>query len=253
MCIRDSQRLGVCGNFSDPYTTMTFAAEASIVNEMGKFLLNGSLYRGSKPVMWSVVEKTALAEAEIEYEDHKSTTIYAKFLVKEAKLDVIKDANIIIWTPTPWTMPGNRAVAFSTEFNYSLIKIKVTDEQSLAQVDNKIIIAKDLIEEVTKNCKILEWEELLEIKGKDFKDVILHHPLSESGYRHEVKMLPADFVTVDQGTGFVHIAPGHGEDDYFLGKKFNIEVPETLAGNGNLLDHLPLISAFRNRFEFDIF
>ena len=237
---KEFQRLGVCGNFSDPYTTMTFAAEASIVNEMGKFLLNGSLYRGSKPVMWSVVEKTALAEAEIEYEDHKSTTIYAKFLVKEAKLDVIKDANIIIWTTTPWTMPGNRAVAFSKEINYSLIKIIVTDEQSLAQVNNKIIVAKDLIEEVTKNCKILEWEELLEIKGKDFKDVILHHPLSESGYRHEVKMLPADFVTVDQGTGFVHIAPGHGEDDYFLGKKFNIEVPETLAGNGNLLDHLPL-------------
>ena len=237
---KEFQRLGVCGNFANPYTTMTYAAEASIANEMGKFLLNGGLYRGSKPVMWSVVEKTALAEAEIEYEDHKSTTIYAKFAIKETNFEKIKGANVVIWTTTPWTMPGNRAVAFSKKINYVLLKITKTDENSLAKINQQIIIAKDLLKEVTHNCKILEWEELLEIKGEKFEDVVLSHPLSEHGYTHKVKMLPAEFVTVDQGTGFVHIAPGHGEDDYFLGKKFNIEVPDTLEGNGKLREHLPL-------------
>ena len=237
---KEFQRLGICGNFADPYTTMTYAAEASIANEMGKFLLNGGLYRGSKPVMWSVVEKTALAEAEIEYEDHKSTTIYAKFNVKETNFEEIKGANVVIWTTTPWTMPGNRAVAFSKNINYVLLKITKTDENSLAMINQKIIIAKDLLKEVTLNCKIIEWEELLEIKGEKFQDVVLSHPLSDHGYNHNVRMLPAEFVTVDQGTGFVHIAPGHGEDDYFLGKQYNIEVPETLEGNGKLLEHLPL-------------
>ena len=237
---QEFQRLGVCGNFKNPYTTMTFDAEASIANEMGKFLLNGGLYRGSKPVMWSVVEKTALAEAEIEYEDHKSTTIYAKFEVKKTNLQNIDGAYIIIWTTTPWTMPGNRAVAFSKEINYSLVRIKKIADDSLAKNNDLIIIAKDLVEDVAKNCKILEWEEVSSILGHKFDETILSHPLNNYGYSHDVKMLPADFVTVEQGTGFVHIAPGHGEDDYFLGKKFNIEVPETLAGNGKLLDHLPL-------------
>ena len=237
---KEFQRLGVCGDFSNPYTTMTFEAEASIANEMGKFLLNGSLYRGSKPVMWSVVEKTALAEAEIEYEDHKSITIYAKFIVKSSQLKELNDANIIIWTTTPWTMPGNRAVAYSKEIDYSLLQILKTEEGSLAKTSQKIIIAKDLIGNVLADCKISEWKEILSVKGEKFLGTILSHPLGDFGYNHEVKMLPADFVTVDQGTGFVHIAPGHGEDDYILGKEHNIEVPETLADNGKLLDHLPL-------------
>ena len=212
---QEFQRLGVCGNIKNPNTTMTLDAEASIANEMGKFLLNGGLYRGSKPVMWSVVEKTALAEAEIEYEDHKSTTIYAKFEVKKTNLQNVDGAYIIIWTTTPWTMPGNRAVAFSKEINYSLVRIKKIADDSLAKNNDLIIIAKDLVEDVAKNCKILEWEEVSSILGHKFDETILSHPLNNYGYSHDVKMLPADFVTVEQGTGFVHIAPGHGDDDYF--------------------------------------
>ena len=236
------QRLGVCGDFENPYTTMNFEAEAIIAKEMGKFLLNGSLYRGSKPVMWSVVEKTALAEAEIEYENHKSTTIFVRFPIIETHISKLNNVSIIIWTTTPWTMPGNRAVAYSNDIEYVILGIKKIKENSLALKNEKILIAKDLIDSVVAECGIDDWKILDSIKGSELKGSILKHPLEASGYKHKVPLLSAEFVTVDQGTGFVHIAPGHGEDDFILGKSNDIEVPETVSDNGKLMSHLPLFS-----------
>jgi len=127
------QRLGVMGNWADPYLTMAYKAESIIAGEIGKFLMNGGLYRGSKPVMWSAVEKTALAEAEIEYFDRRSTTIYARFPVRQTSHDLLRDAVIIIWTTTPWTMPGNRATAYGADISYGLYHITDIAEDSLAK------------------------------------------------------------------------------------------------------------------------
>ena len=143
-------RLGVLGNWSNPYTTMEFSSESSIVREFHKFLMNGSLYRGSKPVMWSVVEKTALADAEVEYQDHKSDTIYTSFPVKSSSLKELEGSEIIIWTTTPWTIPANKALAYNEALDYVLIKLN--DEGDFK--NRKIVIAEALLESVIKECSI---------------------------------------------------------------------------------------------------
>ena len=239
------QRLGVYGDWEDPYATMKYESEAIIMSEIGKFLMNGSLYRGVKPVMWSPVEKTALAEAEIEYHDHTSTTIFARFPIIEASVEALKSFQIIIWTTTPWTMPGNRAVAYGREIDYSFIKISKVNDSSLAKNGDQIGIASDLLENVIKELMIEEYEEVLKLKGSDLKGMKLAHPLKDFGYPHDVLLLEADFVTTDQGTGFVHIAPGHGSDDFELGKKNNLPIPETVSDNGILNSDLPLLGGLR--------
>ena len=221
---------------------MTYEAEASIAREIGKFLLNGSLYRGAKPVMWSVVEKTALAEAEIEYENHKSITIYARFPIKKSKIESLIGVDVVIWTTTPWTIPGNRAVAFSENINYAVIEIKNVLDGSLALSGSKILIAEELIHSVVNECKIENWEVTSSFKGSDLDNIVLNHPLSEYGYNFPVPLLPAKFVNLEQGTGFVHIAPGHGEDDFLLGREYGLDIPETVSGDGKILDHIALFS-----------
>jgi len=239
------QRLGVYGDWDAPYATMKYQSEAIIMSEIGKFLMNGSLYRGVKPVMWSPVEKTALAEAEIEYHDHTSTTIFARFPVIKTSIEVLKDSEVIIWTTTPWTMPGNRAVAYGRDVNYSLIEIKKVNENSLAKDRDKIIVGSDLLDVVMKELLIEDYELVTKLKGSDLKGIILAHPLKGHGYEHDVVLLEADFVTTDQGTGFVHIAPGHGADDFELGKKNNLPIPETVSDNGILDPDLPLLGGLR--------
>ena len=135
------ERLGVCGDWKDPYSTMKFESEAKIMSEIGKFLMNGGLYRGVKPVMWSTVEKTALAEAEIEYHEHRSTTIYVRFPVNKTKIEDLKNSNVIIWTTTPWTIPGNRAVAYKADLKYLIIEVSSIKEGSIAKKSDKIIVA----------------------------------------------------------------------------------------------------------------
>ncbi|MED5336582.1 MAG: class I tRNA ligase family protein, partial [Pseudomonadota bacterium] len=142
------KRLGVAGNWQDPYTTMTFAAEATIANEIGKFLMNGGLYRGDRPVMWSVVEKTALAEAEVEYHDHTSVTVMVRFKVRQSPLAALAGASVIIWTTTPWTMPGNRAIAYGDDIDYAVYRVDAVDEGATAEVGELIVIAPDLVDEV---------------------------------------------------------------------------------------------------------
>ena len=236
---KEFRRLGVEGDWNEPYLTMSFEAEAQIVRELGKFLMDGSLYRGARPVLWSVVEKTALADAEVEYEDHTSNTIYVKFEVCESKINELIGNSILIWTTTPWTIPGNRALAYNKNIEYELLKIIKVKEESLAQINDKIIVATELKKSVFDECGILETETLKNFKGSDLKDTICWHPFKGIGYDFKVKALDADFVTLEQGTGIVHCAPGHGADDYNLGIKNNIEVVQTVRDDGRYNNNAP--------------
>ena len=231
-------RLGIIGDWENPYTTMSFDAESIIVKEFFKFVENGSLYRGSKPVMWSTVEKTALAEAEIEYKEHKSTTIFVKFPVLESSDVDLKGSSVVIWTTTPWTIPGNRAIAYSKNIRYSLFEINETEENSHLKIEDRIIIAQDLEESFKEQCRVKSMTKIKNIEN--LEGFICSHPFAKSGYDFEIKLYDADFVTLEQGTGFVHIAPGHGADDYILGITNNIEVPETVDQDGFYFDHVPL-------------
>ena len=233
------KRLGVIGDWKKPYTTMAFPAEAQIVRELQKFLMDGSLYKGSKAVMWSVVEKTSLAEAEIEYHDHTSHTIWVKFPVVKAGAPELEGASVVIWTTTPWTMPGNRATAFGRDFVYKVYEVKAVAEDSLALVGDKLVLATDLADQVATDAGISELVAIADVDTSAFDDTILAHPWRGDGYDFDVRMLPADYVTTEAGTGIVHIAPGHGAEDFDLGMEFGIEVPQTVSEDGTYYDHVP--------------
>ena len=246
------KRLGVIGDWENPYTTMTYEAEAQIVAELGKFLLNGSLYRGAKPVFWSVVEKTALAEAEVEYHDHTSNTIFVSFQIQEATAnDIVKGASIIIWTTTPWTIPGNRGIAYSARDEYVRLRVTALGENSLSRIGEEIIIAKSLIDKVTAECAITEYQILMEFVGGELEGTICSHPFNGHGYEFEVPLLAGDFVDMKTGSGFVHIAPGHGFDDWELGNKHGLSVPETVLGDGLFAEHVPLFGG-NHVFKADV-
>ena len=149
---KEFRRLGVEGDWKNPYLTMSNQAEAQIVRELGKFLIDESLYKGAKPVLWSVVEKTALADAEVEYEDYTSNTIYVKFLIQKCEDKDLESSNIVIWTTTPWTIPGNRALAYGKDLDYALISIDEIAENSLVKTTDKLILAKELLEKINQNC-----------------------------------------------------------------------------------------------------
>ena len=240
------KRLGVTGDWDHPYTTMTFKAEATIARELGKFLLDGSLYKGAKPVMWSVVEKTALAEAEVEYHDHTSITIWVKFPVVKASRPELEGAAVVIWTTTPWTMPGNGAVAFGPEFDYVVVEVAEAAEGSLARVGDRLVVVKDQAEQVAKDAKVT-FTVRHTLKGAELAGTVCHHPLkfhaaANGGYDFDVPLLAGDFVTTDTGTGFVHIAPGHGEDDWHLGKANGIAVPDTVQPDGTYYPHVAIFA-----------
>ena len=231
-------RLGVLGNWDNPYTTMEFSSEAAIVEEFHKFLMNGDLYMGSKPVMWSVVEKTALAEAEVEYLEHASPTIWVSFPILNGDKD-LNGASILIWTTTPWTIPANRALAFSSQFEYGLFEVSSIDEGSIASVGKKIIINIAMKENVENAAKI----KLNLLKSVESLDgLICSHPFRESGYDFDVPLLEGDFLTEDAGTGFVHIAPSHGQDDYELAIKNGIKPPFILDDEGYYLDDVKVFA-----------
>ena len=229
---KEFRRLGVEGDWDNPYLTMSNEAEAQIVRELGKFLLDESLYKGARPVLWSVVEKTALADAEVEYKDHTSNTIYVKFKVTKSNIEELIDNDILIWTTTPWTIPGNRALAYSADLEYILIQIIEINDSSTAKIGDKIMIAKDLQDSVMKEIGVTKTKVIKNFLGKELTDTECKHPFNNIGYDFVVKVLEADFVTLEQGTGMVHIAPGHGADDYNLGVKNNIEIVQTVADDG---------------------
>ena len=230
------QRLGVIGDWENYYSTMSFEAEAQIVRELGKFLKEGSLYRGFKPVLWSTVEKTALADAEVEYQNHKSDTIYASFSVKSSQLKDLLGSEIIIWTTTPWTIPANKALAYNEALDYVLLELN--DEGDFK--GKKIVIAEDLLESVINDCKIKEYKKIKTFRGKEFKNTICNHPFLDLGYNYDIPMLEARFVTTDQGTGIVHCAPSHGPDDFNLCLNNGIKAIETVDGDGKYTNHVNL-------------
>ncbi len=230
------KRLGVVGDWDNYYSTMSFDAEAQIVRELGKFLKEGSLYRGFKPVLWSTVEKTALADAEVEYQDHKSDTIYATFPVKSSNIKELNDSEIVIWTTTPWTIPANKALAYNESLDYLLIGIN--DEGDFK--NKKIVIADALIDSVVKDTKIQSFKKLKNFKGKDLKGTICNHPFFKLGYDYDIPMLEARFVTTEQGTGIVHCAPSHGPDDFNLCINNGIKAIETVDGDGKYTKNVAL-------------
>ena len=239
------KRLGVVGNWQRPYTTMSFDAEAQIVREIGKFLMNGGIYKGSRPVLWSVVEKTALADAEVEYHDHTSTTIWVRFPVVKAANPLLEGASVVIWTTTPWTIPGNRAVAFGEEIAYGVWRVDAVAEGSAAVVGETLVLAEEMAEQVKADAGIEAWTALG--AAGDLSGTVVAHPwrgvaAAEGGYDFDVPVLAGDFVTTEQGTGFVHIAPGHGADDWALGRQYGIEIPQTVDGAGHFYDHVPLLA-----------
>ena len=235
------RRLGVLGDWKRPYTTMSYASEAQIVREVGKFLLSGNLYRTSKPVLWSVVEKTALADAEVEYHDRKSVTIWVRFPIRKGGEGIMQDASLVIWTTTSWTIPGNRAIAYSPELDYGVYQVDAAEEGALARTGEKLILADALAESVRQAAKISQWTRLGAAPLSE--QIECRHPLHAKGYDQAVPLLVGDHVTSEQGTGLVHSAPGHGLEDFELvHRKHGIAVPETIDAAGQFLDHIPLFA-----------
>lgn len=239
------QRLGVIGDWPKPYSTMSFAAEAQIVRELGKFLLDGSLYKGAKPVLWSVVEKTALAEAEVEYHDHKSTTIFVAFPVSHPGHPALAGSSVVIWTTTPWTIPGNRAIAYGRSFEYAIYGVIAAGDGGRAQPGDRLVIGADVADRVREALGIEAWQRLGQVGGADLAGTVCRHPLHEAGYDFPVPLLAGSFVDLQTGSGFVHIAPGHGADDWELGMAHGVPVPDTVGPDGMFLQHIPLFAGRR--------
>ena len=237
------RRLGVIGNWADPYLTMNYHAEAVIAQEFMTFLMNGALYQGSKPVMWSPVEKTALAEAEVEYHDHTSHTIWVRF----APVAGLDGAKVVIWTTTPWTIPQNRAVAYNPAIAYGLYEVTGRPEQSTATIGEYLVLADALAAQVMAAAKLDEtmYRRIRDVAAEEFEGVILRHPYhgiegSNGEWDYDVPMLPGDHVTDDAGTGFVHTAPSHGDDDYQLGLRFNLPMTYNVEPDGRYRADLPI-------------
>jgi isoleucyl-tRNA synthetase len=236
------KRLGVVGDWDHPYTTMSYAAEAQIAREIFKFVGNGLLYRGSKPVMWSVIEKTALAEAEVEYEDHVSDTITAAFPIAS------DDASVLIWTTTPWTIPGNRAIAFSRRIAYGRYRVTDSAPGNWAKPGATYILAQSLAESVFRAARVGSFEFLGEVGGDALASIVCVHPLRAHGYGFVVPLLDGDYVTEEAGTGFVHTAPGHGREDFELWtanqrllteRGIETRIPYTVDENGAFTEEAP--------------
>ena len=217
------QRLGVTGKWENPYLTMNFHAERVIAEEFMKFLMNGTLYQGSKPVMWSPIEKTALAEAEVEYHDKESHTIWVKFRVVEMGDATLDSAHVVIWTTTPWTIPSNKAVVYGNDISYGLYEVTGRPEECWATIGDRYILADNLAADVMGKARLDDtmYRRLCDVTNGDLAKIKLTHPLngadgSEGEWDDIRDFRAADFVTDTEGTGFVHCAPSHGMEEYEL-------------------------------------
>ena len=250
------ERLGVIGDWAHPYTTMDYFAEAQIARELMKFVANGTLYRGSKPVMWSVVEKTALAEAEVEYEDYVSDQVWVKFPLRSGQLRPsdrdaadLRGVSVLIWTTTPWTIPGNRAISYSPKIEYGLYQVVDAPSDNWAKVGDRFLVADRLAVEVFRQARVTAFKQLAPIAAERLTGLLCDHPLkSLGGYDFAVPLLPGDHVTEDTGTGFVHTAPGHGRDDFDVwtanaaklsGQGINTTIPYTVDADGRFTEQAP--------------
>ena len=211
------QRLGITGKWDDPYLTMNFHAEAVIAEEFMKFLMNGSLYQGSKPVLWSPVEKTALAEAEVEYHDKESFTVWVKFPVAETGNPALEGAAVVIWTTTPWTMPSNKGVVYSDDISYGVFEVTEAPEDNWALPGERFVLADKLAADVLGKARVDAFERISD--AGDLSTTKLAHPLhgaeGSNGEWDDLRdFRAADFVTEEEGTGFVHCAPSHGMEEF---------------------------------------
>ncbi|MGD0851593.1 isoleucine--tRNA ligase, partial [Bradyrhizobium sp.] len=244
------KRLGIIGDWDHPYATMSYPAEAQIARELMKFAANGTLYRGSKPVMWSVVEKTALAEAEVEYEDYTSDTVWVKFPVKSPAHGVLANASIVIWTTTPWTLPGNRAISFSPKIAYGVYRVTESPADNWSKTGDLLILADPLADAVFKQARVTGYEKIGAVPAAVLATMECAHPLAgfSGGYEFRVPLIEGDHVTDDAGTGFVHTAPGHGREDFeawvssardLEARGINPAIPYTVDENGALTAQAP--------------
>ncbi|SFO90339.1 isoleucine--tRNA ligase [Qipengyuania nanhaisediminis] len=236
------KRLGLMADFDNPYLTMQFESEATIVAELMKFAEAGNLYRGSKPVMWSPVEETALAEAEVEYEDITSTQIDVAFEIVEGPLSNMAGTHAVIWTTTPWTIPVNQALAYGPEVDYVILHIHTQPNGDVAQSArvSDVLIAEALVSEFSARVGLEEahYEVVWQGKGSDLAGTIVRHPMHHLGgfYAKPRPLLAGDFVTTDSGTGLVHMSPDHGEDDFLLCREHGIEPVFAVMGDGRYRD-----------------
>jgi isoleucyl-tRNA synthetase len=245
---KEFQRLGVLGDWSHRYATMDFASEAAIVAEFHKFVASAQVYRGSKPVMWSPVERTALADAEVEYHDHVSPTVWVKFPLT-AGPEGSQGASVVIWTTTPWTIPANRAISYNPKIAYAVYEVEDLEKdlpfEPWAKPGDRLILAEALAEPVFVAAKVAKWAKL---GAFDPAGATAAHPLAglDPGYGFPVPLLPGDHVTQEAGTGFVHTAPGHGADDYAVWlANGHREIPETVDEDGAYYPHVPLFGSIR--------
>ena len=228
-----ARRLGFLGDWDNPYLTMDKEFEHSILSELYKFVNNGSLYRDLRPVLWSVVEETALAEYETEYFDIVSDAIYVGFEIASSFIKELEGTKVIIWTTTPWTIPANRALAFGADIEYVVVKRVSVDEEE----QERFVVAKELVADVMKNMEIDSYEEIFVFKGSDLGKTIAHHPLSfhpdaHGAYDFSIPCVLGHHVNTTSGTGIVHTAPSHGPDDFVIGKKYELDVPCLVDGKG---------------------
>ena len=235
-------RLGVAGDWAGRYATMDFPAESIIAREIMKFAANGLLYRGSKPVMWSVVEKTALAEAEVEYEDHTSDWVFVAFPIRG------HDAKVVIWTTTPWTLPGNRAISFAHRIAYGLYRVTAAPEGNWAKAGDLYVLADKLAEGVMQSAKVEAFERVSDVPASELATMTAAHPLEKLGYDFDVPLLDGDHVTDDAGAGFVHTAPGHGREDFDIWmassrllheRGIDARIPYTVDADGFYTNEVP--------------
>src|ERR1700730_14209122 len=247
------RRLGVDGDWAHPYTTMDFAAEAQIARELMKFAENGTLYRGSKPVMWSVVEQTALAEAEVEYEDYVSDQVWVKFPLRRPAVGLhpeLAAASILIWTTTPWTIPGNRAISFSPRIEYGLYQTVAAPTGNWANPGDLFVIADKLAVDIFRQARVTAFKRLEPVDAEALGRLSCQHPLKSfaGDYDFEVPLLAGDHVSDDAGTGFVHTAPGHGQDDFdvwtanaarLAARGISTAIPYTVDEDGRFTEQAP--------------
>jgi len=235
--------LGLSGNFDQPYTTMTPKAEASIASEFLKLAVSGQVRRGSKPVMWSVVERTALAEAEVEHLDREVDAIWVKFPVANGAMD-LRGASAVAWTTTPWTLPANRALAYSPVASYALYEVMEAPDGNWAAKGSRYLLSETCAERTFAVAKVSSFSKVRNVSHDELETTVFRHPFADQ-YRFKVPALAASYVSDEVGTGFVHVAPGHGPEDFQLwtafaeqleGRGISTELPSTLSEDGKLTD-----------------
>ena len=217
--------LGVLGDWENPYVTLQPEFEAAQIRVFGKMSENGYIYKGAKPIYWSPSSESSLAEAEIEYQDVRSASIYVAFKATDTKGLLPEDAEFVIWTTTPWTIPSNLGIFAHPDYDYVLVAVN----------DRKFVIASELLNTVAEKLEWADYQVLQTIKGSDLDGMVAKHPF----YDRDTLVMNAEYVTLESGTGLVHVAPGHGEDDYFFSRKYKLGVLSPIDDRGYYTDEAP--------------